>query len=316
VHEAVRLFEAVVARDSVWAPGWAGLAQAYALTPFYYPGAVTEELGADVWGPALESTEAAAVRALELDPSVAGAEIALGNVFRDRWEWEQAEVHYLRALEIDPDDAEAHHQYAEMLAAIGREDEALRSGRRAVALDPTSAIRLNVLAYILLQNNRAEESIAQAELAIVHGGEIPQPYRNLTRAYLVLGDVDEAESAFRQGFIPRLGFDSETAAMRDRQAEARFEALRTRNVEAYERCCMTTGFPGDLVFLGDTARAVEMLRDWHLSRPRFNALTFNQLWRPDLDGIRDDPRFQEVLEEILAYAGLEGAQLRRAPVGE
>ncbi|MCL7982641.1 MAG: FlgO family outer membrane protein [marine benthic group bacterium] len=316
VFEAVRLFEAVVARDSMWAPGWAGLAQAYALTPFYYPGAVTEELGADVWGPALEATEAAAVRALELDPSVAGAEIALGNVFRDRWEWEEAEVHYLRALDIDPDNAEAHQQYAEMLAATGRGDEALRSARRAVALDPTSAIRLNVLSYILLQNDRAEESLAQAELAIVHGGEIPQPYRNLTRAHLVLGDLDEAESAFRDGFIPRLGFDSETAAMRDRWAEARFDALRTGNVEAYERCCLSAGFPGDLVILGDTAGAIEMLRAWHLSRPRFNALTFNQLWRPELDAIRDDPRFQSALEEILAHAGLEGAQLRRAQVGE
>ncbi|MCL7963142.1 MAG: FlgO family outer membrane protein [marine benthic group bacterium] len=316
VFEAVRLFEAVVARDSMWAPGWAGLAQAYALTPFYYPGAVTEELGADVWGPALEATEAAAVRALELDPSVAGAEIALGNVFRDRWEWEEAEVHYLRALDIDPDNAEAHQQYAEMLAATGREDEALRSARRAVALDPTSSIRLNVLSYILLQNDRAEESLAQAELAIVHGGEIPQPHRNVSRAHLALGELDAAESAFREGFIPRLGFDSETAAIRDRRAEARYEALRTGNLEAYERCCLSPGVPGDLVILGDTARAIEVLRAWHLSGPRFNALTFNQLWRPELDAIRDDPRFQSALEEILAHAGLEGAQLRRAQVGE
>ncbi|MCL7980570.1 MAG: tetratricopeptide repeat protein, partial [marine benthic group bacterium] len=296
--------------------GWAGLAQAYALTPFYYPGAVTEELGADVWGPALEATEAAAVRALELDPSVAGAEIALGNVFRDRWEWEEAEVHYLRALDIDPDNAEAHQQYAEMLAATGREDEALRSARRAVALDPTSSIRLNVLSYILLQNDRAEESLAQAELAIIHGGEIPQPHRNVSRAHLALGELDASESAFREGFIPRLGFDSETAAIRDRRAEARYEALRTGNLEAYERCCLSPGVPGDLVILGDTARAIEMLRAWHLSRPRFNALTFNQLWRPELDAIRDDPRFQSALEEILAHAGLEGAQLRRAQVGE
>jgi len=39
VREAVRLFEAVVVRDSTWAPGWAGLAQAYSLIPFYEKGA-------------------------------------------------------------------------------------------------------------------------------------------------------------------------------------------------------------------------------------------------------------------------------------
>jgi hypothetical protein len=128
--------------------------------------------------------------------------------------------------------------------------------------------------------------------------------------------LDAAESAFREGFIPRLGFDSETVAIRDRRAEARYEALRTGDVEAYERCCISTAVPGDLVFLGDTARAIEVLRAWHLSRPRVNALTFNRLWGPDLDGIRDDPRFQSALEEILAHGGLKGAQLRRAPAGE
>ena len=316
VHEAVRLFEAVVARDSAFAPGWAGLAQAYALTPFYEPGAVTDETGADIWGPALDASEQAAVRALAIDPRAAGAEIALGNVFRDRWEWEQAEAHYLRALEIDPDDAEAHQQYAELLAAVGREDEALRSARRSVALDPTSAIRLNVLAYILLQNDRAEESIAQAELAIVHGPELPQPYRNLSRAHLVLGNVDEAEMWERREHIPRLGFDSETAELRDRQAEARFAALRTGDVEAYDRCCKSSTTPGDYAIMGDAGRAIEALRDWHLDRPRFNALPFNRLWSPGLDSLRDDPRFQEVLEEILAHGGLGGAQLQRAPAGE
>jgi TolB-like protein/Tfp pilus assembly protein PilF len=316
VHEAVRLFEAVVARDSAFAPGWAGLAQAYALTPFYEPGALTDETGADIWGPALDASEQAAVRALAIDPRAAGAEIALGNVFRDRWEWEQAEAHYLRALEIDPDDAEAHQQYAELLAAVGREDEALRSARRSVALDPTSAIRLNVLAYILLQNDRAEESIAQAELAIVHGPELPQPYRNLSRAHLVLGNVDEAEMWERREHIRRLGFDSETAELRDRQAEARFAALRTGDVEAYDRCCKSSTTPGDYAIMGDAGRAIEALRDWHLDRPRFNALPFNRLWSPGLDSLRDDPRFQEVLTEILSNGGLEGAQLQRAPAGE
>jgi TolB-like protein/Tfp pilus assembly protein PilF len=316
VHEAVRLFEAVVARDSAWAPGWAGLAQAYALTPFYEPGTLANENRADVWGPALDASEQAAVRALDINPRAAGAEIALGNVFRDRWEWEQAEAHYLRALEIDPDDAEAHQQYAEMLAAAGREDEALRSARRSVALDPTSAIRLNVLAYILLLNDRAEESIAQAELAIVHGAALPQPYRNLSRAHLALGNVDEAEMWERREHIPRLGFDSETAKMRDRQAEARFAALRTGDVEAYDRCCRSSAEFEDYAFIGDAGRAIEALRDWHLDRPRFNALTFSRLWSPRLDSLRDDPRFQEVLAEILAIGGLEGARLQRAPAGE
>ena len=37
------------------------------------------------------------------------------------------------------------------------------------------------------------------------------------------------------------------------------------------------------------------------------------LWQPDIDGIREAPRFREVLNEMLDYAGLPGATLRRAP---
>ncbi len=316
VHEAVRLFEAVVAIDSTWAPAWAGLAQAYSLTPFYNPGAVTEDIGPAAWGPALADAEAAAVRALMLDPLVAGAEVALGSVFRDRWEWDEAEAHYLRALEIDPDDVEAHQQYAEMLAGIGREDEALRSARRAVALDPTSAIRLNALGYILQQNDRLEESIPVLELAIVHGAEFPMPYESLSRAYRSLGELEKSERWNRQEYIPRLGFDAATEEAWDRQAAARYEAFRNHDVEVYDACCAGLDLPIDYLVLGDTVRAIEALRDRYRDRPRFNANSLNSIWRPEFDPMRDDPRFREVFEQILEHAGLEGTQLKRAPAGE
>jgi TolB-like protein/Tfp pilus assembly protein PilF len=311
VLEAVRLFEEVVASDSAWAPGWAGLAQAYSLVPYYTPGNVTEDIGADQWVPALNAAEAAANRALAIDPRVSGAEVALGNVFRDRWEWDQAEAHYLRALELDPDDVEAHQQYAELLAGIGRVGEALRSARRAVALDPTSAIRLNVLAYILLLNDRPRESIAQLEVAIVHGAEFPMPYENLSRAHLYLGNIDESERWNREEYIPRLGFDPDTYAMWDRAAATRYQAFRTGDREAYQRCCAGIGPPSDHLVLGDTARAIGAFAERYRGRPRFNVNALNALWRPEMDPVRDDPRFQEVFDEILAHAGLEGAVLTR-----
>jgi TolB-like protein/Tfp pilus assembly protein PilF len=315
VHEAVRLLEEVVASDSTWAPGWAGLAQAHSLTPFYNPGDYTQT-GEETWGPALAAAEEAAFRALELDPRVAGAEVALGNVFRDQWEWAKAEQHYLRALSLDPDDVEAHQQYAEMLAGSGRADEALRSARRAVALDPTSAIRLNVLGYILETNGRIGESIAQLEVAVVHGADFPMPYINLSRAHMLLGNLDEAERWDREEYIPRLGFDAETSELWDGAAAARFRAFRTGDRDAYERCCSGRGPASDYLLLGDTLQAIEVLGDRYLGRPRFNGGALHELWSPLLDGIRDDPRFREVFDEILEYAGLEGAVLKRAPAGE
>jgi tetratricopeptide (TPR) repeat protein len=203
-----------------------------------------------------------------------------------------------------------------MLAGIGREDVALRSARRAVALDPTSAIRLNVLGYILYTNGRAAESIAQLEVAVVQGADFPMPYNNLSRAHVFLGDLDEAERWYREEYIPRLGFDAATREGWDRAADARFRSLRSRDLKAYEACCSGRGPASDYLLLGDTLRAIDAVGDRYLELPRFNASVLNGLWTPDLDGIRDDPRFQEVFEEILRYADLEGTVLKRAPAGE
>ena len=48
-------------------------------------------------------------------------------------------------------------------------------------------------------------------------------------------------------------------------------------------------------------------------RPRYDVNLLYVLWQPDIDGIREDPRFREALDEMLDYAGLPGATLRRAP---
>ena len=313
VAEAVGLFEAVVARDSNWAPGWAGLAQAYSLVPYYGEFETDEEEEAS-WPASLGSAERAANRALEIDPRNAAAEVALGNVYRDQWDWKPAEQHYLRALEIDADDAEVHHQYAELLAATGRLDEALRSARRAVALDPTSAIRLNILGYVLHANGRPEEAIPQYELALVHGGGFISPYVGLERTNLQIGDFDRAEAIVRDEIFPRFWDADRTAS---EQAEARgilsagYDAIRAGDLDGYLACCGGWSSQSHLLALGDTARAFEIASERVLDRGRFRADRLANLWREEWNGYHSDPRYKEMLR----YTGLEGVEAKRAEPG-
>jgi TolB-like protein len=315
VDEAVQLFEATVARDSSWAPGWAGLAQAYSLVPFYQEAESREEYW-ETWEPSLEAAEVAAIRALVLDPQVAGAEVALGNVYRDRWEWEQGEQHYLRALEIDPDDVEAHQQYAELLAATGRLDEALRSARRAVALDPTSAIRLNVLGYVLSLNDRRKEAIPLLELAVVHGSEFVSPFANLERAYVAVGEYDKAETIVRDEIFPRFVDTRAAEAVRVQNREelkAGYDAIRAGDLAAFDACCSPDGWQSvHYIALGDTARAFDIAAESMLSQPRFRADGFGRIWWPEFSRFKTDPRYQEMLR----YAGLEGSELKLAKPGD
>jgi tetratricopeptide (TPR) repeat protein len=312
IHEAVTMLEDVVARDSAWAPGWAGLAQAYSLVPLYGSGAHAGMIAPESWQSALGFAETAAKRALALDPRAAGADVALGNAYRDRWERELAEGHYIRALEIDPDDVEAHQQYSELLAGMGRKKEALRSARRAVALDPTSAIRLTELGFMLYMNGRNAEAVPRFELAILLDPELAPLYSSLSEVRLALGDVAEAERLWRQEYIPRLGLDEPTRAKWDRALAARFEAFRTRDAAAYARCCASFSEPRDWLMVGDTVQAIRAIGEKYRDAPRYDVRVLFSLWKQGLDGIRDDPRFQEAMSGVLDYAGLSGAMLRRA----
>ncbi|MCL7962925.1 MAG: tetratricopeptide repeat protein [marine benthic group bacterium] len=315
VPEAVDLFEATVARDSSWAPGWAGLAQAHSLFPYYGDFENDEEEEAS-WPASLSAAERAANRALAIDPRNAAAEVALGNVYRDRWEWETGERHYVRALEIDPDDVEAHQQYAELLAATGRLDEALRSARRAVALDPTSAIRLNVLGYILEANSRPEEGMLQLELALAHGGDFPAIFNNIVRIHLRGGDLDRADSVMREEYWPRFvepDRDPEERAEAYRFLDEMMAAYRNRDVAAFEACCsrFAGGFWNPYLIMGDTATARQKAYERFLDRPRYNGNLPMVLWDRLWDDRRDDPRYIEMSR----HANLAEAEVRRAAPG-
>ena len=69
----------------------------------------------------------------------------------------------------------------------------------------------------------------------------------------------------------------------------------------------------DWLLLGDTVQAIRAISETFRQSPRYDVRLFYTLWRPSLDGIRNDPRFQEAFSEALDLTGLTGAMLRRAP---
>ena len=153
VFEAVELFRAAVARDSAWAPAWAGLADATELQ-VWYGHATDEEIPFEE---TLAEAEAAALRALELNPQNSTALIVLGSVHRDRHEWSEAERYFKRALTLDPDNAEAHQQYGEWLRKVGRIAESTLAMDRASILDP-APVRIFQLLLSLSADRRWDEA--------------------------------------------------------------------------------------------------------------------------------------------------------------
>jgi len=295
LNEAIRLFEAALARDSTWAPAWAGLAEATELLTWYPDawegGRPEEDVGLQDGQRTLQAAaERAAHRALEMDPRAASARVALGSIHRYRREWREAEAEYLRALEIDPDNPEAFQQYGEMLEDVGRIAESVRSARRAVDLDG-APIRYLQYASSLAGDGRWDEAMEQLRLAreldtdgALGGLRDSWFYYNLEAGhYETMFDHAPVHLADARGSIER--------------------ALETGDL---------TGIPADVIdatlwmIVGrpDSA-AVDMLEDFTEDPGQWPGW----IWTETFDPFRDQPAYLEALRLL----NLEGRTPQRTP---
>ena len=231
-------------------------------------------------------------------------------MLRDRWDWEAAEAAYLRALTLDPDNFEAHQQYAEYLAYIGRAGEALRSARRALALD-RSPIRLNVAGYIALENARFQEAIDDMTQGIALD---PEHRVSWLRGNLLLTYIDTGR--WRQAREHALDLIREIAPKSEEEFLSTWPAgigIPTQ----FDPELLT----GDPIFheaagalwmaQGKPERALAFLEEVVRDAPPFGFS--NVVFNPEYDSLRDDPRFQELLQ----MRGLEGRRpIRSAPADD
>ena len=125
VEKRIAYFDEAIRKDPTFAPAYVGLAVAYArLGTIFVGGAPPGETRPKVIG--------AARKALELDPDLAEAHVALAGEYEGQWHWAEAEAEYRRALELNPNDAVAHLELSGWLLCRGRTEEAL-GGLDAVA---------------------------------------------------------------------------------------------------------------------------------------------------------------------------------------
>lgn len=152
-RQAIDYFQQAIAKDPGYARAYAGLADSYALLGGYGVTPQTESI---------PKARAAALKALELDSSLAEAHTSLALITENfDFDWPRAEQEYRRAIELNPSYATARQWYAEYLALLGRFDEALAESERARALDPLSLIIAADKGAILYYARRYDEAIAQ-----------------------------------------------------------------------------------------------------------------------------------------------------------
>jgi eukaryotic-like serine/threonine-protein kinase len=132
IKTAISYFNQAIDKDPNYAQAYSGLADAYLVLANYGsdPNDVTPK------------ANAAAEKALELDPTLAHPHAVLGgNKMQFSWDFAGGEAEFKKAIELDPSDATAYQWLSESLSEIGgRAQEAIEDGNRAVQLDPLSPI--------------------------------------------------------------------------------------------------------------------------------------------------------------------------------
>jgi serine/threonine-protein kinase len=164
LRTAIGHFEKAVARSPAYAAAHAELAMTY----FW--------LGhAEINGPSVKETglpaNAAVAKALQLDPSLARAHLALGLLMTNEWNWPEAERQYRLALSLNPNCAECHHQYGVLLQAFGRNEEAVKQIEYAIELDPLDDANRLQLAAIAFTSRQYDLAISRFEA--LHTGSWP-----------------------------------------------------------------------------------------------------------------------------------------------
>lgn len=101
----------------------------------------------------------AAARALELDPELSDAHVAMASVKAVDWDWAGAEVAFARGLELNPDSVDGCGCYAVMLATMGRLPQAIAIGQHGVEVNPLSG----VMHFVLARSGRRAAAIQIAD---------------------------------------------------------------------------------------------------------------------------------------------------------
>ncbi len=297
---AIAEYRAALRADTGFAQAEARIALTYNLYSSWgwdYPGVSPDSLTA-LGG-------LAADRALALDSTSADGWMARGGFLSDRHPktLDGAFDALARATELDPRNAEAWQQYAARLMFAGRYDESIVAYHRALALEPRRAVTWDDLALAYELVHREGEALAAYDSALAVDPEYYSAYVSRCRMRLRRGDRAgaraDAEAAQRTsppgeaqyGLVAMAlvaASEGDTAGARRVMADV-IALLSQRPVGPLSAWQIVAG----LLAAGQRAQALDWLER---ARPR-GALLWWAMQYPEVDALRDDPRFRRVMEE-------------------
>jgi DNA-binding winged helix-turn-helix (wHTH) protein/TolB-like protein/Tfp pilus assembly protein PilF len=268
------LFRQAIDADPTFAPAWVGLADALNFV-----------------GHAPEAKRAAE-RALGLDPGLAEAHTALGNValFYD-FDVSAAEDRFRRAIALNPSYATAHQWRAYSLAAQRRFNEALSEIREARSIDPLSLSILTDVGDILFYAGHYDDAEQETRRAL-------EMDEHFVQAHIVLGEVLLAKNDIPGALRELEGVGSPGLAIAlvcaGRASEARAIAAELPKSDRFDVIRAAV-----LLALGEPTQALDELDRAY--RGHAGELIMVGV-HPRFAPLHGDPRFTDLLRRLRLFA--------------
>ena len=276
--------------DARCALAYAGLAGSYAMGIWYIPLEPRE---------AMSNARAAAIKAVEIDPNLPEAHLAMAAVLSYDWDWSGAQREMETARGLDPNFSDYGYAYTLLLSA-GKPDEAVRWIRRSEELDPLSPLVGANVGQILYYARRYDEAIEQGRKTIDLDPNYAMAHAYLGQAFIQKRMFREAVEELQKAItlaeqnpevIAILGYAYAAAGNR-KEAEKVLgeltESAKRRYVPAFSMAAIYAE-------LGRKDEAFAWLEKAYRERaPGFVDLKVE----PTLDSLRSDPRYIDLVRRV------------------
>jgi adenylate cyclase len=264
----IRLCTQAVDRDPAYGRAWGLLALVQSILHFTFGGCT-------------EDGTAAAERALALDPSVAEAYCVRARHAYEQGRFEDVDEALAEATKLDPDSWEVNREAGRIFYFERRFEEAVRHYERAVSLDDTDYHSWSMLcsAYEALGQTAqlpraAEMAFAQAERVLAQDPMNGAALGTVVTGLAFMGDRVRADAWIERALL----ICPDNVFMRYNFA-----------------CVMAIRFR-------DADAAIQLLEPLMAN---FNASAVKAVVAdPDLDTLRQDPRFQRMLQDAVSRVGI------------
>jgi eukaryotic-like serine/threonine-protein kinase len=291
LDSALEYFNLALEKDPEYALAYAGIAIVW--QGYMQQGFLPYEEGTP-------KVKAAALKALELDDTLAEVHFVLAamSTWGD-WDWLGAERAFRRAIELNPNYPDPRIYYAHFLNYMRRPKEAELQADRALELDPLSTLVQGIYAMHLMAWRRYDDAIALLRKILETAPDDAIALSTLRSAYHMKHMYKEALEIWKASYTVR-GDQEAVEALERGFAEAGYQgALRRVADMLVARSQKTFVTPWQIATLYTRAGMNKEAIDW--LEKAYQAHDQNMPYiciDPIFDGLRNEPRFQDILRRM------------------